>query len=72
MLKLDSTISKKNLYKIACQQQGYFTAKQAKQAGYSQKHHSYHVRFENWVREIRGIYRLPYFPQDDEDAQLVL
>ena len=72
MLKLDSTITKKNLYKIACQQQGYFTAKQAKQAGYSQKHHSYHVRFENWIREIRGIYRLPYFPQDDEDAQLVL
>ena len=29
MLKSDSTITKKNLYKIACQQQGYFTAKQA-------------------------------------------
>ena len=72
MLKPDSTIAKKNLYKIACQQQGYFTAKQAKKAGYSQKHHSYHVQFKNWIREMRGIYRLSYFPQDDEDAQLVL
>ena len=72
MPKPDSTIAKKNLYKIACQQQGYFTAKQAKKTGYSQKHHSYHVQFKNWIREMRGIYRLPYFPQEDEDAQLVL
>ena len=72
MLKSGSTIAKKNLYKIACQQQGYFTVKQAKKAGYSQKHHSYHVQCENWIREIRGIYRLPYFPQNDEDAQLIL
>jgi len=40
MLKINSKIAKKNLYKVAHQQQGYFTAKQAKQAGYSQKHHS--------------------------------
>ena len=72
MLDSDSTIAKKNLYKIAHQQQGYFTAKQAKKAGYSQKHHSYHVQFKNWIREMRGIFKLPYFPQDDEDAQLVL
>ena len=72
MLDSDSVIAKKNLYKIAHQQQGYFTAKQAKKAGYSQKHHSYHVQFKNWTREMRGIFRLPYFPQDDEDAQLVL
>ena len=65
-------MAKNNLYKIACQQQGYFTAKQAKTSGYSQKHHFYHVRFNNWVKEMRGIYKLPYFPQDDEDAQLVL
>lgn len=72
MLKVDTTTAKKNLYKVAHQQQGYFTAKQAKKAGYSQKHHSYHVQFKNWIREMRGIFRLPYFPQDDEDAQLVL
>ena len=71
MLESDSTVAKKNLYKIAHQQQGYFTAKQPKKAGYSQKHHSYHVQFKNWIREMRDIYKLPYFPQDDEDAQLV-
>jgi len=30
------------------------------------------VQFKNWIREIRGIFRLPYFTQNDEDAQLVL
>ncbi len=72
MLKIDSTAAKENLYRVAHQQQGYFTAKQAAKAGYSQKHHSYHVRCKNWIREMRGVFRLPYFPQDDEDAQLVL
>ena len=72
MLKVDSKTAKKNLYKVAYQQEGYFTAKQAKKAGYSQKHHTYHVQFKNWIREMRGVFRLPYFPQDDEDAQLVL
>jgi predicted transcriptional regulator of viral defense system len=60
------------LYHIARQQQGLFTTKQALEAGYSRNHHSYHVQAGNWVREMRGIYRLPQFPQDEEDAQLVL
>ncbi len=52
----------KNLYRIAEIQQGYFTTKQAKQAGYAENTHPYHVHAGNWVREYRGIYRLANFP----------
>jgi len=50
------------LYEIAEQQQGFFTAKQAKNAGYLEETHVYHVRAGNWIREHRGIYRLAQFP----------
>lgn len=68
----DSIEAKNKLYECASLQQGLFTTKQAEDAGYRRNHHSYHVKAGNWVREMRGIYRLPHFPQDDEDAQLVL
>lgn len=64
--------TKQKIYEIACGQQGYFTTKQAEEAGFSRKHHSYHVKVGNWIHEMRGLYRLPHFPQNDEDAQLVL
>lgn len=60
------------LSEVAGQQQGLFTSKQAEEAGYVSSHHSYHVKAGNWIREMRGIYRLPHFPQNEEDAQLVL
>jgi predicted transcriptional regulator of viral defense system len=50
------------LYRIAEEQGGYFTSKQAAVAGFSQKNHAYHVRTGNWLREHRGIYRLAKFP----------
>jgi predicted transcriptional regulator of viral defense system len=46
-------------------QQGYFTAKQAKAAGYAENTHPYHVQAGNWIREHRGIYRLARFPATD-------
>lgn len=64
--------ARENLYRCAVRQQGMFTTKQAEKAGYQRNNHSYHVRQGNWIRETRGIYRLPMFPQDDEDAQLIL
>lgn len=67
-----TTNSKKKLFEFARHQNGLFTTKQAEEAGYSRKHHSYHVKAGNWVRELRGIYRLAQFPQDDEDVQLTL
>jgi predicted transcriptional regulator of viral defense system len=56
------TESSRNLYEIAEPQFGFFTAKQAKEAGYDESKHAYHVRAGNWIREHRGIYRLRSFP----------
>lgn len=52
-------------------QQGYFTAKQAADAGYQPGSQAHHVKSGNWVRVERGIYRLSRFPQSSEE-QLVI
>jgi putative AbiEi antitoxin of type IV toxin-antitoxin system len=52
----------RRLFEIAEQQQGFFTAKQAKTAGFAENTHPYHVQVGNWIREHRGIYRLALFP----------
>jgi predicted transcriptional regulator of viral defense system len=55
----------RRLYEIAEAQQGFFTTKQAKAAGFAENTHPYHVRVGNWVREHRGIYRFAQFPPSD-------
>jgi predicted transcriptional regulator of viral defense system len=52
----------RRLFEFAQQQQGFFTTKQAKAAGFAENTHPYHVQVGNWVREHRGIYRLTLFP----------
>ena len=55
----------RRLFELAEQQQGFFTAKQAKSAGFAENTHPYHVQVGNWIREHRGIYRLALFPTAD-------
>jgi predicted transcriptional regulator of viral defense system len=55
----------KRLYEIAEVQNGFFTTKQAKGAGFAENTHPYHVHAGNWVREHRGIYRLASFPRGE-------
>jgi hypothetical protein len=55
----------RRLFDLAEQQQGFFTTKQAKAAGFAENTHTYHVQAGNWVREHRGIYRLAQFPMSD-------
>lgn len=50
------------LYETAQAQGGFFTARQARDAGYEDNVHTYHVRSGNWIREARGVYRLARFP----------
>jgi hypothetical protein len=50
------------LHSLAETQAGFFTAKQAKNAGFSESSHTYNVREGHWIRESRGIYRLASFP----------
>ena len=61
----------RRLFEIAEQQQGFFTTKQAKAAGFTENTHPYHVQVGNWIREYRGIYRLALFPTTDR-PELVL
>lgn len=55
----------KRLYEVAEVQQGFFTTKQAKAAGFAENTHPYHVQTGNWIREHRGIYRLASFPRSE-------
>jgi predicted transcriptional regulator of viral defense system len=52
----------RKLYDTAQAQGGFFTARQAREAGYEDSVHPYQVRSGNWVRETRGVYRLAQFP----------
>jgi predicted transcriptional regulator of viral defense system len=55
----------RRLFGTAELQQGFFTTKQAKVAGFAENTHPYHVQAGNWIRERRGIYRLSLFPASD-------
>jgi predicted transcriptional regulator of viral defense system len=55
----------KRLYEVAEGQDGFFTTKQAKAAGFAENTHPYHVQAGNWIREHRGIYRLASFPRGE-------
>jgi predicted transcriptional regulator of viral defense system len=57
-----NTSASRKLYDLAAHQGGFFTARQARAAGYEDNVHPYHVRSRNWVREARGVYRLSQFP----------
>jgi predicted transcriptional regulator of viral defense system len=59
------------LMTIAQDQQGYFTTKQAIEAGYADNTHPYHVRAGNWERVWRGIYRMAHLPPS-EDGEMML
>jgi predicted transcriptional regulator of viral defense system len=58
------------LMRIAQEQQGYFTTKQAIASGYEDNTHPYHVRARNWERVRRGIYRMAHLPPP-EDGEMM-
>lgn len=45
------------LWNVASRQRGYFTAKQALEAGYSYQGQHFHAQRGNWLHIDRGIYR---------------
>ena len=51
----------RRIYEVAEDQQGLFTTKQAKAAGFADNTHPYHVQAGNCIRH-RSIYRLALFP----------
>ena len=58
---------RRRLFEIAAQQGGYFTAAQAKQAGYSYQAQAHHVTVGNWLRTDRGLFRLAEWVPDVHD-----
>lgn len=69
----ERTDSRAALWRLASGQQGYFTAAQARQAGFSYQTQRYHAQHGNWLIADRGIYRFREFetlPGCDND-QLV-
>ena len=67
MQKRDSQDARRRLYEVAVAQGGFFTAAQAREAGYPKQLQYYHVKRGNWVREDRGVYRLWEWPRDSHD-----
>ena len=65
--------AKRTLHALAVTQGGYFTAKQAMEAGYSYPHLAYHLKSGNFARISQGLYRLPEIPmsEDDELVRLI-
>ena len=59
------------LMTIAQDQQGYFTTKQAIEAGYADNTHPYHVKAGNWERVWRGIYRMAHLPAPEDGEMMV-
>ncbi|NLG96414.1 MAG: hypothetical protein GX491_03540 [Chloroflexi bacterium] len=51
------------LYNIAERQAGYFSTRQARQAGFSKALLSHHVKSGRFLRIRRGVYRLAQFPE---------
>ncbi len=62
---------KDKLFTVADRQQGYFTSQQAEECGYHRFHFHRLLESGDWVREIRGIYRLVRYPIQ-ERSELVL
>jgi hypothetical protein len=57
----------RTLFEVADSQKGYFTSRQAVEAGIRSSNHTYHVHRGNWIRQWRGIYRLSDYPFHDDE-----
>jgi predicted transcriptional regulator of viral defense system len=55
------------LYRIAASQGGYFSAAQAREAGYTYRQQHYHRSRGNWLPIDRGVFRLRDFPPSERE-----
>lgn len=61
------TERKQQLFTIADQQAGYFTATQARELGYSDRLIHHHKSYGNWLEVGWGLYRLRDYPNTPEE-----
>lgn len=57
---------------VAADQSGYFTAMQARDAGYSYQAQHYHVIAGDWIRIASGLYRLRDYPSQSREELVAL
>ncbi len=67
-MPVDARDLRRGLSALAYRQAGYFTAAQAVRAGYSYQAQKHHADAGNWVRIDHGLYRLPAWPAEPDDA----
>ncbi len=60
------------LFETAAAQEGLFTTRQAREAGYSPQLLVHHVRVGRAVRVRRGIYRLVHFPAGEHEELVAI
>jgi predicted transcriptional regulator of viral defense system len=63
----DRLDSRRSLNENAFRQAGYFTAHQAREAGFTAQSQKYHADRGSWVRIDRGLYRLAEWPSNEFD-----
>ena len=61
-MRSDPSENSRRLYSIASAQAGYFTSKQAEEAGYNTRLQHFHHHRRNWDHIESGIFRLRNFP----------
>jgi predicted transcriptional regulator of viral defense system len=66
-MKRDPQENAQALYRTADAQGGYFTAAQARQAGYAYSQQHFHAERGNWMRIGRGLFRLRDYPPDERE-----
>lgn len=63
--------NKNQLFEIAERQQGFFITRQAEECGFSRSNFHLKIQSGEWIKEMRGIYRLAHYPITDR-PELVL
>ena len=66
-MRANPTDNERKLFLIADGQGGYFTAKQARSAGYYNRLQYYHAEKGHWLSIDRGIYRLRNYPNSERE-----
>ena len=67
MVYRDTLQARRDLHALAAGQGGYFTAKQARAAGYGYAHLAYHAGAGTFERAGPGLYRLADVPPSEHD-----
>jgi predicted transcriptional regulator of viral defense system len=67
-MRRDASELRRELSALALRQAGYFTAGQAREVGYTHQAQRYHVERGNWTHVGRALFRLPDWPEREEDV----